>query len=210
MPPPSGALPAAQTARLHITRNSTPSPALFDTISALLNRSCAVRVWPAAPRPRIAPSYTPSQEAALPIRFTNFYWGCLTSFQIFTLDNWSVAVQRTYATFGRTVLTYYVTITLVGSFAMFVFQAIILNQFDRQTPMTWALKACWPWDRNAGEPVEGRETRQRQREGEREGERGSGQRERKRGTWGAVAHAKRGVGAGGAGDGRKTHRERER
>ena len=27
--PPSGALPAAQTARLHITRNSTPSPRAF-------------------------------------------------------------------------------------------------------------------------------------------------------------------------------------
>ena len=76
----------------------------------------------------------------LPIRFQNFYWALITSFQCITLDGWAKAMEIVFTDFGMPSLFFFMFTTLFARYVIMVnFIAIILNQFDQQTPLKNAM-----------------------------------------------------------------------
>ena len=84
-----------------------------------------------------------AKSASLPVRFTDLGAAMVAAFQALTLDGWAEAMERSAADFGATTtMVYFVTVTMVGRFVvMFLFFAIILHQFEKQTPERFELMA---------------------------------------------------------------------
>ena len=91
--------------------------------------------------------YSAETALVLPIRYTDIFDAGIATFQALLLDGWADAMEHTAPdTSTMEAVLYFVAVTLIGWFLVsFTFIAIVLHQFDRQTPRKYVhVNVCSP------------------------------------------------------------------